>query len=337
MRLRVAALAVCATVSLTRAELVLWPTPPAGYNTFDAYGYAWLNASGVEALLRRLAVSPLATEGGYNWITGGFSGWSQSPTANGTGSSVQHLDAWGRPTPAPERFPPGSMAAAAALARSLGLRFGLWIIRGVHADAVARKLPIKGAEGYTCDMIVDQASTGGGKNGSCLWDADALGVNASHPAAQAWYDSQVENLVELGVEVIEADCMMCEPCYVGEMALMTAAVRARPEPLVLYYSPGGGNSPQDSRAVAAGQTATFYRTLTDFHGGWADWGGLQQAIFIAGNFTAAGLHGANGTWPVSLAGCQTGRRSCQLAAGRHPVFLPSSAASPSLAARRTST
>ena len=82
------------------------------------------------------------------------------------------------------------------------------------------------------------------------------------------------------------------------MALMTAAVRARPEPLVLYYSPGGGNSPADSMAVAAGQTATFYRTLTDFHGGWADWGGLQQAIFIAGNFTAAGLHGANGTWPV---------------------------------------
>ena len=27
------------------------------------------------------------------------------------------------------------------------------------------------------------------------------------------------------------------------------------------------------------------------------WGGLQQAIFIAGNFTAAGLNGANGTYP----------------------------------------
>ena len=26
-------------------------------------------------------------------------------------------------------------------------------------------------------------------------------------------------------------------------------------------------------------------------------GGLQQALFIAGNFTAARLHGANGTWP----------------------------------------
>jgi hypothetical protein len=275
--------------------LVLSPLPPAGFNTFDTYGYSWLNASGVEDLLRLFAASPLLQQGNYNMITGGFSGWSQTPLSNG--SVVTHLDEWGRPTPAPERFPPGSMAEAAAIAKSLGIKFGLWIIRGVHISAVARRLPVKGAAGYTIDMIVDQANTGGGANGSCLWDSEWLGVNASHPAAQAWYNSQVENLVDLGVEVVEADCMMCEPCYWGEMDLMTAAVRARPEPLTLYYSPGGGNSPTDSQIVANKQMATFYRTLTDFHGGWYDWGGLQQAIIIAGNFTAARLHGANETWP----------------------------------------
>ena len=41
----------------------------------------------------------------------------------------------------------------------------------------------------------------------------------------------------------------------------------------------------------------MYRIVTDFHGGWYGWGGLQQAIFIAGNFTAAGLNGKNGTFP----------------------------------------
>ena len=286
---RLISLAACAS-----ATLVLSPSPPRGFNTFDTYGYAWLNASGVEALLRALAASPLAPAG-YDLITGGFSGWSQSPLANG--SAVQHLDAWGRPTPAPERFPPGSMAAAAAVAKSLGIKFGLWIIRGVHATAVAQRLPVKGAPGVTADMIVDQAATGGGANGSCLWDAEWLGVNGSHPAAAAWYASQVENLVELGAEVIEADCMMCEPCYWAEMALMSSAVRARPEPLTLYFSPGGGNQPADSARVAAEQLGTFYRTLTDFHGEWYNWGGVQQAAFIAGNFTAARLHGANATWP----------------------------------------
>ena len=67
--------------------------------------------------------------------------------------------------------------------------------------------------------------------------------------------------------------------------------------MTLYYSPGGGNSPRDSQTVADNQAATFYRTLTDFHGGWYEWGGLQQAIFIAGNFTAASLHNASNTWP----------------------------------------
>ena len=33
---------------------------------------------------------------------------------------------------------------------------------------------------------------------SCLWAGEWLGVNASHPAAQAYYDSRVELLAELG-------------------------------------------------------------------------------------------------------------------------------------------
>jgi hypothetical protein len=43
--------------------------------------------------------------------------------------------------------------------------------------------------------------------------------------------------------------------------------------------------------------ANMYRITTDFHGGWYGWGGLQQAIFVMGNFTNATLNGANGTWP----------------------------------------
>ena len=31
----------------------------------------------------------------------------------------------------------------------MGLKFGLWTIRGVHVDAVARRLPVKGMEQYT--------------------------------------------------------------------------------------------------------------------------------------------------------------------------------------------
>ncbi len=122
-------------------------------------------------------------------------------------------------------------------------------------------------------------------------------MNASHPAAQAYYDSIVEQLVDLGASVIEADCFMCAPCYTDEMTLFSRAVKARPEKLTLYFSPGGGNEPgTGGRFVADGQMASYYRVITDFHGGWYDWAGLQQACFIAANFSIAGLNGANGTW-----------------------------------------
>ena len=67
----------------------------------------------------------------------------------------------------------------------------------------------------------------------------------------------------------------------------------------MYYSPGGGATPANSQWAAQNQIASFYRTITDFHGEWYDWGGLQEIFFIAGNFTTAvpSLVGANGTFP----------------------------------------
>ena len=65
----------------------------------------------------------------------------------------------------------------------------------------------------------------------------------------------------------------------------SAAVRKHPKPLVLSYSPGGGNTVEAGRWVAGQATAptpggegvtgpstqplgTMYRIVTDFHGGW---------------------------------------------------------------------
>jgi hypothetical protein len=144
---------------LCNGLLVLFDQPPRGYNTFDAYGYAWLNATSTIDLIRTLADSPLHAAG-YTQMYG-FSGWSQAAT----GTNAWSLDGWGRPVPNPDRFPPGSMQAAAKVAQSLGLQFGLWHIRGIHAAAAAAKLPVKGMEQYTLDQLVDQQPTGGGANG----------------------------------------------------------------------------------------------------------------------------------------------------------------------------
>lgn len=206
--------------------LVLLDKPPRGYNTFDAYGYSNLNQIGINAVIRELASSPIHTTSQYDMIYG-FSGWAN--TLNETsGEWLWHLDNYGLPIPAPERFSPGSMKEAAETANQLGLHFGLWHIRGIHRSSAANKLPVKGMEQYTLDQLVDVESVGGGKNGSCLWNPDWLGVNASHPAAQAYYDAVVDQLISFGASVIEYDCMFCAPCYRDEMLLVTEAVRKRP-------------------------------------------------------------------------------------------------------------
>ena len=151
---------------------------------------------------------------------------------------------------------------------------------------------------YALGDLVDQEATGGGANGSCLWMKEMLGVNMSHPAAMAYYESRVDQLVgTYGADFIKADCMMCAPCYTREIEAFTAAVEQRKEAVVLSYSPGGGNAVDDGKWVAEGKLGSMYRVTTDFHGGWYGWGSLQQSLFIQGNFSAAGLYGANGTWP----------------------------------------
>jgi hypothetical protein len=209
-------------------------------------------------------------------------GWTNSKYANGT--QYVHLDRFGRPVAAPERYPSG-MKWLGAQVRNRGLKLGLWTIRGVHEEAVRRKLPVMGAPGHTVDELVDAEPVGGGPNGSCLWAKEWLGVNMSHPAAVAYYNSRVSLLAEeYEVDFIKADCMMCGPCYVDEVEAFTASVSASPRELLLSYSPGGGNSIADGKWVAGqsssptagrngpGKAATqplgsVYRIVTDFHGG----------------------------------------------------------------------
>jgi hypothetical protein len=71
-----------------------------------------------------------------------------------------------------------------------------------------------------------------------------------------------------GVDFIKGDCFMCAPCYTAEIELFTNAVKADPREIVLSYSPGGDNTPQDGLWVAQGQLGSMYRIVTDFHGGW---------------------------------------------------------------------
>ena len=263
------------------AKLLLTDRPPLGFNTFDSYG--GLNSTDVLALADSMA-SQLKPHGyEYLVLDGGWSSGAECMVLpNGTKTTGECLDEYGQPLPDPLRFP--DLPGLAAEVNKRGLKLGLWTIRGVYAAAAVAKSKIKGTE-YTVDQLVDTGNPGGGPNGSCLWAKDNLGVNMSHPAAQQYYDNHVAQLASYGIDFIKADCMMCGPCYTDEVMAFSAAVRKHPKPLVLSYSPGGGNTVEAGRWVAGQATAptpggegvtgpsmdplgTMYRIVTDFHGGW---------------------------------------------------------------------
>lgn len=81
-------------------------------------------------------------------------------------------------------------------------KFGVWVIKGVYKGAAAAKLPIKGTQ-YTLDQIIDQKKG----NGSCVWAGDWLGINASHPGVQPFYDSLIETLASWAIDFVKVDCI----------------------------------------------------------------------------------------------------------------------------------
>eukprot|EP00494_Astrolonche_serrata_P025016 UN25276 len=175
------------------------------------------------------------------------------------------------------------MRALAHKIQNLGLKFGLWTIRGIHENALNKSLTVKGTNTLLRSLIDEQA-VGGGHNGTCLWAKQWYGVNMSLPHSQQYYDSRVELFSSWDLDFIKSDCMMCGPCYTDEILAFTKSVKNDPREMALSYSPGGGNAPVHGLWVANNQLASMYRITTDFHGSYYGWGGLQQNIFTAGNF-----------------------------------------------------
>jgi hypothetical protein len=133
-----------------------------------------------------------------------------------TRTSKQWLDIYGRPVPStayPSARTAGRTDSTLKLfvdsVHALGLKVGVWHIRGAHVSAVASLAPVKGTN-YTVDQIVRQKPPGSPVpphwREECLWDTEWVAVNASHPGAQPYYDSIAELFVsEWGVDFVKFD------------------------------------------------------------------------------------------------------------------------------------
>ena len=279
----VAVLALLAVLSAGAGDFHDWaPTPPMGWNSFDGYGTlvdeaaVRANADWQAAHLLKFGYDTCVVD--IRWTVQNETGTNEKYNQK---DPVFTLDEWGRYLPDPKRFPSGFRALADDI-HAKGLKFGIHIMRGVPREAARRKLPIKGADGVTCDQIGD------GRD-ECSWLKDNWGVDPSKPGAQAYYDSIAELYAGWGVDFIKCDDMTFYPYHAGEIELLRKAIDRCGRRIVLSLSPG--ETPLDQAEHVAAH-ANMWRIVGDL---WDDWGAVDHLTDVACDWL--GKKHVAGAWP----------------------------------------
>lgn len=211
---------------------MLAATPPMGWNSWDGYGTT-INETQFKANADWLAkhLKPF----GWEYVTVDMEWFVTNPKPEGNSKSSQfHLDAFGRYTPPESRFPSAAKGSGfkplADYVHSLGLKFGIHILRGIPKEAVEKNPTIAGSSFHATDAA-DTSDT-------CPWNPDNYGLAADKPGAQAYYDSIAKLYASWDVDLIKVDCIASRPYKGDEIRLLSDALRKTGRPIVLSLSPG---------------------------------------------------------------------------------------------------
>lgn len=222
------------------AQTILAPTPPMGWNSWDAYGET-ITESDVRANAAWMAEHLKSYGWEYVVVDEGWYVTNHSPGTSAAAAEF-NLDSHGRYTPAVNTIPSAEHDAGfkplAEYIHSLGLKFGIHILRGIPKEAVRRDLPIAGSSFHATDAA-DVSDT-------CPWNPYNYGLDTHSPAAQAYYDSIVRLYAGWGVDLIKVDCISSRPYKGEEIRIFSQALRKVRRPIVLSLSPGA--APLDKAA-----------------------------------------------------------------------------------------
>ncbi len=234
-------------------------TPPMGWNSWDCYG-----ASVNEKEIRQNAdfIAKYLKPYGYEYVTVDIQ-WAE-PLAGGTNYrnlAKLCMDEYGRLIPPENRFPSAAggkgFAPLAEYVHSLGLKFGIHILRGIPREACYRDLPVKGTNVTTRDV---------GLAGSvCLWNFDMYGVKNT-PEGQAYYNSIFELYASWGVDFVKVDDLS-RPYFdhIDEIHMIRKAIDHCGRDMVFSASPGATTLEAAADCI---ENLNMWRISDDF---WDDW------------------------------------------------------------------
>ncbi|HJA90177.1 MAG TPA: glycoside hydrolase family 27 protein [Candidatus Jeotgalibaca merdavium] len=260
-------------------------TPPLGWNSWDCFG-----ASVREEEVREhaLIMSQTLKQYGWEYIVVDIQ-WSE-PQAD---STVYHpfyplnMDEYSRLLPAENRFPSAQggkgFKELGDYIHSLGLKFGIHIMRGIPRQAVHQNTAIKGTDKRARDIAL---------NNICPWNSDMYGVNVDMPEGQLYYNSLFDLYASWGVDFIKVDDIaysrLYDDAHTKEIKAIRKAIDQTGRQMVLSLSPGPA---QLKHGTFLQDHANMWRLTDDF---WDSWPSLYQMFDRAAEWQS---YVRPGNWP----------------------------------------
>lgn len=235
-------------------------TAPMGWNSWDCYG-----ASVTEETVKKNTdfMAKYLKEYGWEYIVVDIQWYEPTATTHEYHPFTELcMDEYSRLIPAPNRFPSSAggkgFAPLAEYVHSLGLKFGIHIMRGIPRQAVHQNGKIKGTE-RTAREVAKTASI-------CHWNTDMYGLDPEKEGARAYYDSLFELYASWGVDFVKCDDIARElPHEEAELIMLSDALKSCGRDMVLSLSPGPA---LPEKAELYKQTANMWRITDDF---WDQW------------------------------------------------------------------
>ena len=256
---------------------------PMGWNSWDCYG-----AAVTEETVRKNAkfMAEHLKQYGWEYITVDIQ-WSEP----GATTNEYHpfadltMDEYGRLLPAVNRFPSAADGAGfkplADYVHSLGLKFGIHIMRGIPRQAVSQNTKVLGTDRTAREIA---------KTGSiCYWNTDMYGVDPEKEGAREYYDSIFALYASWGVDFIKCDDIARElPHEEAELIMLSKSLHSCGREMVLSLSPGPALL---EKAELYKQISNMWRITDDF---WDDWKLLYNMFERAEKWCT---HAGAGHWP----------------------------------------
>ena len=235
-------------------------TAPMGWNSWDCYG-----AAVTEDIVRKNAdfMAKHLKKYGWEYITVDIQWYEPDvKTHEYTPFAKLCIDEYSRVIPAENRFPSSAggkgFAPLAEYVHSLGLKFGIHIMRGIPRQAVYERTKIKGTDKTAADIAKTDSI--------CAWNTDMYGVDPAKPGAKEYYDSIFELYASWGVDFVKCDDITRElPKEESELIMLSNSLKGCGRDMVLSLSPGPALL---EKAELYKQVSNMWRITDDF---WDNW------------------------------------------------------------------